>query len=40
MGKLQDFASNDEIEKYYGSKIIKIDIPEGSVETDESNFII
>ena len=46
MGKLQDFPHDDEIEKYYGSKIIKIDIPVGIVgtdktdETDESNFII
>ena len=40
MGKLQDFATDDEVEKYYGSKIIKMDLPEGVTETDESNFII
>ena len=40
MGKLQDYAIDEEIEKYYGSKIIKIDIPEETVETEGSNFII
>jgi hypothetical protein len=40
MGKLQDFATDEETEKYYGSKIIKSDLPEGTTETDESNFII
>ena len=41
MGKLLDFATEDEIEKYYGSKIIKTESSDVVVnETDESNFII
>jgi len=41
MGKLLDFASEDDIEKYYGSKIIKNESSDVVVnETDESNFII
>ena len=41
MGKLLDFATEDEIEKYYGSKIIKTESSDVIVnETDESNFII
>ena len=41
MGKLSDFATEEEVEKYYGSKIVKtenVDTTNG--ETDESNYII
>ena len=37
IGKLLDFATEEETEKYYGSKIIKSDNIE---QTEESNFII
>jgi DNA-directed RNA polymerase subunit E'/Rpb7 len=41
MGKLVDFATDDEVEKYYGSKIIKTETVDTlHTETDESNFII
>jgi DNA-directed RNA polymerase subunit E'/Rpb7 len=41
MGKLVDFATDDEVEKYYGSKIVKTETVDTlHTETDESNFII
>lgn len=41
MGKLLDFASEEEVEKYYGSKIIRNDATDLiATETDESNYII
>lgn len=42
MGNLQDFATNDEVEKYYGSKIIKTETQtqEENVEQNETNFIV
>ena len=41
MGKLLDFATEDEVEKYYGSKIIKTEnVDVVNVENDESNYII
>ena len=41
MGKLLDFSSEEETEKYYGSKIIKNESSNVvATETDESNFII
>jgi DNA-directed RNA polymerase subunit E'/Rpb7 len=44
MGNLQDFATNEEVEKYYGSKIIKTEIQEENIEqtdnnNNETNFI-
>ena len=45
MGNLQDFASDDEVEKYYGSKIIKTETQEENIEqnnkndNNETNFI-
>jgi len=41
MGKLLDFATEEEVDKYYGSKIIKNENTDlVTTETDESNFII
>jgi hypothetical protein len=41
IGKLSDFATDEEVEKYYGSKIIKSEnVDTVNTETDESNFII
>ena len=41
MGKLLDFATDEEVDKYYGSKIIKNENTDlVTTETDESNFII
>ena len=41
MGKLLEYATDDEVEKYYGSKIIKNENTDLiATETDESNFII
>lgn len=42
MGNLQDFATNEEVEKYYGSKIIKTETQtqEENVEQNETNFIV
>jgi len=41
MGKLLDYATEEEVEKYYGSKIIKNENTDLiATETDESNFII
>jgi DNA-directed RNA polymerase subunit E'/Rpb7 len=41
MGKLLDFATEDEVEKYYGSKIIKTEnVDVVNTENDESNYII
>ena len=40
MGNLQDFATNEEVEKYYGSKIIKTEIQEEIVGQNETNFIV
>jgi len=41
MGKLVDFATDEEVEKFYGSKIIKTEnVDTLNTETDESNFII
>lgn len=41
IGKLLDFATDEEIEKYYGSKIIKSDAVEQQEDNaEESNFII
>jgi hypothetical protein len=41
MGKLLDFATDDEVEKYYGSKIIKTEnVDTLNSKSDESNFII
>ena len=41
MGSLLDFATDTEVEKYYGSKIIKIESVDTIVnETDESNYIM
>jgi hypothetical protein len=41
MGKLLELAKEDDIEKYYGSKIIKNETTDViTTETDESNFII
>ena len=37
MGNLQDFASNEEVEKYYGSKIIKTEIQEENIEQTDNN---
>jgi DNA-directed RNA polymerase subunit E'/Rpb7 len=42
MGNLQDFATNEEVEQYYGSKIIKTETQtqEENVEQNETNFIV
>lgn len=40
MGKLLDFSTDEEVEKYYGSKIIKNDNLDTMTENEESNFII
>jgi len=40
MGKLLDFSTDEEVEKYYGSKIIKNDNVDTITENEESNFII
>ena len=40
MGNLQDFATNEEVEKYYGSKIIKTETQEENVGQNETNFIV
>jgi DNA-directed RNA polymerase subunit E'/Rpb7 len=41
IGKLLDFATDDEVEKYYGSKIIKTEnVDTLNSKSDESNFII
>jgi len=41
MGKLMELAKEEDIEKYYGSKIIKNETTDVvTTETDESNFII
>jgi len=41
MGKLFDFVSEEEVEKYYGAKISKEEVKsENDSKTDESNFII
>ena len=40
MGKLLDFSTDEEVEKYYGSKIIKNDNVDTMTENEESNFII
>lgn len=41
MGKLFDFASEEEVEKFYGAKILKEEVKsDNESKTDESNFII
>jgi len=41
MGKLLEYATTEEVDKYYGSKTSKIETSDTVVnETDESNFII
>lgn len=42
IGKLLDFATPDEVEKYFGSKIIsnKTDQPPEQIDAAESNFIL
>lgn len=40
MGNLQDFATNEEVEQYYGSKIIKTETQEENVGQNETNFIV
>jgi len=40
MGKLLDFSTDEEVEKYYGSKIVKSDNVDTMTENEESNFII
>jgi len=43
MGKLLDFATENEVEKYYGSKIIKMETDENGeapIASEGSNFII
>jgi hypothetical protein len=37
MGNLQDFATNEEVEKYYGSKIIKTETQEENIEQNDNN---
>lgn len=41
IGKLLDFATDEEVEKFYGSKVVKTEnVDTVNTETDESNFII
>ena len=41
MGKLLDFSTEEEVEKYYGSKIIRTEnVDVVNTENDESNYII